>query len=542
MRKRTVVLFIVILLMFSGLIVQVYDLTGGALFQAAEQQATLTVTVANSRGTIYDSKQRPLNNQQTEYRACVAGFPEATAALRSVLDEEQLEKLEKQLQTGKPAVVTINDLISPVEGISLFSVPVRNSGYTTAPHVVGYLDGDGLHGATGAELAFDDYLNETGGKATVTYTVDALGRPLQGVEPTISNTLGSSKAGVVLTIDQDIQLIAEKAAKKYMTRGAVVVMEPGTGRIVAMVSMPDFQPDTVAECLEDPDSPLLNRALCNYNCGSVFKIVSTATALEAGYSLAYSYTCTGSISVGDVTFHCHNRLGHGALSLTGAFAQSCNPFFVNLMRHVGGDKLYRMSTIMGFDRPILLCEGIKTARAVLPTEAELQSPAAVGNLSFGQGSLLATPVHIAQMVAAVVNDGEIVRPTLLKGYVDQDGTLKESAPAPGQSAFSAETAATLRDLMINAVVNGTGAGGKPFRYGAGGKTGTAETGWESDGKAVVQSWYAGFFSDEDPKYVIAVLAEDANNTGGKSAPVFKQICEELALHEKYAEGKIENEN
>ena len=80
-----------------------------------------------------------------------------------------------------------------------------------------------------------------------------------------------------------------------------------------------------------------------------------------------SYTCTGSISVGDVTFHCHNRLGHGALSLTGAFAQSCNPFFVNLMRHVGGDKLYRMSTIMGFDRPILLCEGIKTARAVLPT-------------------------------------------------------------------------------------------------------------------------------------------------------------------------------
>ena len=96
MRKRTVVLFIVILLMFSGLIVQVYDLTGGALFQAAEQQATLTVTVANSRGTIYDSKQRPLNNQQTEYRACVAGFPEATAALRSVLDEEQLEKLEKQ--------------------------------------------------------------------------------------------------------------------------------------------------------------------------------------------------------------------------------------------------------------------------------------------------------------------------------------------------------------------------------------------------------------------------------------------------------------
>ena len=166
----------------------------------------------------------------------------------------------------------------------------------------------------------------------------------------------------------------------------------------------------------------------------------------------------------------------------------------------------------------------------------------MGNLSFGQGSLLATPVHIAQMVAAVFNDGEIVRPTLLKGNVDQDGTLKESAPAPGQSAFSAETAATLRDLMINAVVNGTGAGGKPFRYGAGGKTGTAETGWESDGKAVVQSWYAGFFSDEDPKYVIAVLAEDANNTGGKSAPVFKQICEELALHEKYAEGKIENEN
>ena len=200
-----------------------------------------------------------------------------------------------------------------------------------------------------------------------------------------------------------------------------------------------------------------------------------------------------------------------------------------------------MAVALGFDRPIILAEGWKTARAVLPSETELLSPAAVANLAFGQGALMASPVHIAQLVAAVVNDGEIIRPTLLKGTVDAQGNLTEEAIAPAQSAFSASTARTLREMMRVVVDEGTGRSARPFELGGGGKTGTAETGWEQDGKAVVQSWFGGFYPSEDPEYVVVVLAEDAENTGGQSSPVFKQICEELTMLEKQREAEREAE-
>ncbi len=120
-----------------------------------------------------------------------------------------------------------------------------------------------------------------------------------------------------------------------MEKGAVVVMEPSTGQILSMVSLPDYQPNTVAESLSDENSPLINRALCNYNCGSVFKIVSAAAALEAGVDTDFSYTCMGSYTIEDLPFHCHNRLGHGSLDMLQAFGKSCNPYFVNLMTQTG---------------------------------------------------------------------------------------------------------------------------------------------------------------------------------------------------------------
>ena len=339
LKKRALVLFTLLLFVFSGIIVQVYRLSDTYLSQAAEKQSTVTVTVANGRGTIYDAHLRPLVNASSEYRLSVAPSAEAIAALTPQIDREQLESLSERLQSGRPAVVTLRELKASVPDSTLFSVPVRYTEPLTAPHLLGYLDGDGLHGVTGIEQAFDEYLNQCGGKATVTYTVDAMGRPLGGIEPIIENTLDETKAGVVLTIDATIQRMAQTAAQKYMTKGAVVVMEPDTGRIAAMVSLPDFQPSNVADCLEDADSPLLNRALCNYNLGSVFKIVSAAAALEQGISTATTFTCNGALQVGDTTFHCHDRLGHGALDMTGAFAKSCNPYFIQLMQQAGGTSL-----------------------------------------------------------------------------------------------------------------------------------------------------------------------------------------------------------
>ena len=425
MKKRALVLFTLLLFILSGVVPQVYRLSDAYLSQAADQQGSVTVKVANSRGTIYDARLRPLTNAGEEYRLSVTPSPEAIAALSGMLDEEQLAAVSERLQSGKPAVVTLPEIPANLEGSLLFKVPVRYGGRLLAPHLLGYMDGDGLHGLTGVELAFDEYLNSCGGQASVTYSVDAMGKPLQGIAPQVVNTLADAKAGVVLTIDQDIQKIAEEAAKRYMTKGAVVVMEPATGRIAAMVSLPDFQPGTVADSLDAADSPLLNRALCNYNLGSVFKITSAAAALEKGIPISTAFPCNGSVTIGNVTFHCHNRLGHGTLNMQDGFAQSCNPYFIQLMQQAGGSALLGMASNLGFDRSLILADGLKTARATLPTAEELLSPAAVGNLAFGQGSLLGTPVHVAQMVAAVVNGGKIIRPTILKGYCDKEGRLSE---------------------------------------------------------------------------------------------------------------------
>lgn len=540
MKKRAVILFTAILFTLGSIALQIYRLSDQYLAQAADQQGSVTLTVANSRGTIYDTNGIPLVNTSSEYRLSVTPTPETIAALSSELSEEDFRTLSEQLQSGKPTVVRVEQPTGSIDGSALFRVPVRyeEGSRLLAPHLLGYLDSDGLHGVTGVEEAFDDYLNSCGGKATVTYSVDAMGRPLQGMAPVVENTLDQCRAGVVLSIDADIQQIAEQAARKYIQRGAVVVMEPDTGRILAMVSLPDFQPDTVADSLTRADSPLLNRAMCNYNLGSVFKIVSTAAALEAGIPTNTCFSCTGMFSVGEVNFHCHNRLGHGTLNMTQGFAESCNPYFIQLMQRAGGSALYRMAASLGFDRAILLAERVKTARAILPSEVELQSPAAVANLSFGQGSLMGTPIHIAQMVAAVVNDGEVIRPTILKGYCDAQGVVTEEEPAAPQSAFSAVTAQTLRQMMITTVEEGTGKSAKPTvsAGGAGGKTGTAETGWASGEKEVVQSWFGGFYPSESPRYVISVIAEDSNNTGSKSSPVFKEICEDLYRLEKFRAG------
>mgnify|MGYP002410945526 CR=1 FL=1 len=540
MHKRTIISFVIVLAIMGGLMLRIYDLSGRPLRQAAERQAGLTVVVANTRGTIYDSQLRPFVNGETEYRVSVTQNPKAIAALAGCVDGAVLEELTSRLQQGKPVVSVVDPLPSPAEGLTIYKTPMRYSGRLLAPHVVGYLDGDGLKGATGAELVFDNRLSQATGKLTVTYTVDAVGKPLEGIAPVISNTLNKAKAGVILTIDMDIQNIAETVAKRYMTKGAVVVMEPKTGRIVAMVSLPDFQPDTLGEALENPDSPLINRALSNYNCGSVFKIVTTCAALEANIPVKTEFNCAGYAQIGDIKFHCHNRLGHGTLNMSDAFAQSCNPYFIQLALLAGGPSLSNMSVALGFDRPVFLAEGWKTARAVLPSDTQLISPAAVGNLAFGQGSLMASPVHIAQLVAAVVNDGDIIRPTLQKGTIDADGVVTKLPPAPTQTVFSKTTAAILRQLMIYAVENGTGLSTRPFDDGAGGKTGTAETGIKVKDKTILQGWFAGFYPAKNPEYVITVLAEDTDGTGGKASPVFKYIGEELAMLKKSREMKKQN--
>ncbi len=515
-------------ILFSALLGRVYYLVKTQPAQTATSQNSWKVTVATTRGTIYDCHRRPMVNEETEYRAAVAPNEQALAAIQKATSPADFAALRNALQNRAPASVRLQKPVGIMPGLELFLVPRRIGSRLLAPHLIGYLDHSGQHGVTGIEGACDELLNRYAGEASAAFAVNGSGRYLQGTATERVDTTGRSVGGAVLTIDREIQAVIEDVAAEYIPKGAVVVLEPSTGAIRGMASFPTFQPDTVAQSIEAENGALLNRALAVYDCGSVFKIVTMAAALEQGIPSERSYTCTGNVSVGGTVFHCHNRLGHGSQNLTDAFAQSCNVCFIRLAQDTGADALYAMANNFGFDQAITLVGDLGAAKAVIPTLSTLRSaPAAVANLSFGQGYLTASPLHIARMVATVVNDGVQPSVHLIAGYVDESNHFTEEQQGGGQRILSSATAATLRHMMVAVVRTGTGKMAAPTECTAAGKTGTAETGQKSGDKPVVQSWFAGYFPAENPRYVVTVLAEDAQNTGGKAAQCFCEISNEL---------------
>ncbi len=531
MKKRLWVFYGVLFAAFCGLVFRIYTLSSGYLMSAADQQSSVSVTVANVRGTIYDRNGTPLVNTENEYRAAVTSDEKALTALSQVLNSKEFRSLQTALQSGRPAVITLEKLAA-AQGITLFQVPKRYSERLLAPHLIGYMDADETEGLTGIEAELNDTLCAYSGSAKVTYTVDAHGKALNGVSPSISDTISNSKGGIQLTLDADIQQMCEDIAAKYIQKGAVVVMDPYSGEILAGVSLPTFQPSTTADVLQDENAPLLNRLLCSYNCGSVFKIVSAAAALESGKTTEQVYTCLGSVNVVDTVFRCHHRLGHGSMDMPMAFATSCNCYFIELMQEVGDAPLWQLANRLGFNSPIKLIKEMQTKTATLPQAEMLVAPAALANLSFGQGELTATPLHIAQLISTVVNDGKMVTSQLVKGYVDQNGeVISVNTPLTSQQVFSSSTASTIRKMMQGVMQEGgTGYAGSPIYDTAAAKTGTAETGWErseTEEYEIVQSWFAGFYPAENPRYTIVVLGENAYNTDAQTAPVFKEIAEFL---------------
>lgn len=528
MQKRGVALLAAVLFALSGIMVKLMQLTREPLSEASGTRSTVTVTVAQARGTIYDRNLEPLTNTGTEYATSVIATPEAMAALSDTLSPSEWEEVSASLQSGKPVTLMSDTPFPLVNGIRQFTVAQRYTNDALAAHVIGYLSDDGITGACGIEQAFDEELQAASGSITVCYQTDGRGSVLIGGDTQVSNTLYRADAGIALTLDSRVQRMVETVAGAELSKGAVVILDPDTGDVLALASFPGFRQNDLASYLERDDSPLFNRALASYNCGSVFKTVSTLAALESGIPLTQSFTCTGALTVGGNRIKCHHVLGHGLLDMCGGFARSCNPYYIQLMQLSGGAPLYRMACLLGFDSPILLSKGYATVRATIPDEQTISQESVLANVSFGQGDLLASPVHIAQMTACVVNGGFFYRPNLYRGTVDIDGNLTPSDSDPPVQVCSSASANIVKDMMIAVVENGTGTAAQPKVGGAGGKTGTAQTGWVGDdGETMVQNWFTGFYPAEDPQYVITVLAEDSGRTGESTTSVFAKLCDLL---------------
>ena len=274
---------------------------------------------------------------------------------------------------------------------------------------------------------------------------------------------------------------------------------------------------------------MINRAFSAYNVGSTFKVVTAATALTEGISPARSYNCEGYIEVLTQVFKCHNLAGHGILDLGKALEESCNPYFIDLGLELDKERFVNMASDMSFGKPTLFAEGISSSSGTLPTVEELYNPAAVGNFAFGQGTLMATPVQIAQMMSCIVNGGGTPTASLIEGLT-QDGKLlnqryEVSSPI---RAMEENIANRIQEYLVACVMETPNQNAKPDYVTAGGKTGTAQTGQiKENGDELLQGWFAGFFPAAKPQYVAVVLSEDAKSGNQNASPAFRYIADSL---------------
>jgi len=526
--KRIVSLFGVIVFAAAFLIFRILEVSVRSDYvETANAQSRYTVTLAATRGTIYDRSMRPLAGEKNEYRAVITPSEETVEYVTRTFEQEQLFPIGEKLTGSAPFMISVDDASAAGTGVDVFGVPTRY-GRRIADHVIGYVNYDGK-GVSGAERAFDDYLSQHSGTLKATYTVDARGRSLSGIEPEVVDSTSASKAGAVLTIDADVQMIAQTAAEKYIEKGAILVLDAHTAQIIACVSVPSFDPENIAESLGDSDAPLINRGFSRYDVGSVFKLVVAGAALESGVPSSFSYNCTGYVQIGNNVFNCSNRSGHGEICMEEAVAYSCNTYFIELAKQTGGEAILDFARDLGMGSAVEICDGWMTDKGILPDIKELQNPAALANLSFGQGNLMMTPLHVASLICSIANEGEMTEPSIFMGYSDMHGTLSEIPPKESRRVMSRETAWQLREYMRACVVYGTGKNTETERVGCAAKTGSAQTGIKSDGHEIIQAWYTGFFPYEEPKYVCVVLVEDGESGAVSAGPVFAFIADSLSL-------------
>lgn len=325
---------------------------------------------------------------------------------------------------------------------------------------------------------------------------------------------------LTLTIDNDLQQYAYDQLNGR--EGAVVALEPATGKVLAMVSYPDFDPS--AESLEKnwnaiverEDSPLLARATQGlYPPGSTYKIATAAAAYETG-RITETFQDNGKFERDGLSVDNYGQAAYGEIDLKRAFEVSSNYAFCTLGYEMGPEKVleeaerFGVGKEFGFDIPVEKSE-------IQYKKMTAQDAALV---SIGQGQLLMTPLHVAMMGAAVANGGKMMQPYLVDTISTASGlTLSETKPAVLYDVMDAGCAEYLDTLMQGVVANGTGKSCQISGITVAGKTGTAENETDQD-----HAWFVGYAPAENPQIAVAVLLEYDGGAGGTNAgPIARNV-------------------
>lgn len=530
--KKRVICFL------TSLIVTFLSLTGRLLYistspvAVSEQDCLRVREISSVRGMIYDRNMTPLVNYGFKEKLLIMPTEEAMGIMkRNGYDEETIKAMSEGYFIIRDK--KSSDSIDSSDSIKILKTYERYPD-SSLVHIIGYTDDTG-NGVCGIEKYYNNSIISQGGKLEAIYSADAEGRILTGENVEIRNTGYYDSDGIVLTIDKEIQSICENAMKNNnIQKGAVVVMDVKTSEISACVSVPDYDRNDLSQALASPDSPFINRAFTASPLGSVFKVVTSAAAIENNISLPL-FNCTGNITKSGNTFNCSDLSGHGTIDFNTALSDSCNPYFIDLGTHIGAEKLLQTADALGFGKSTDFGNGYMTDKGNLPTKDTLNSDAAVGNFAFGQGELTATPVQIANLFACIGNGGIMNEPSLIHGYADKNGGFSPSGKEKGQRVMSESTCDILKDALIKTSTDGTGKYAFSSLYTCCSKTATAQSGqYDKDGNEILYCWFVGFFPAENPQYVICVMKENGISGGTDCAPVFKEIAEGIiALNQEF---------
>ena len=467
----------------------------------------------------------------------------------------------QDLDFGQMAVFSEKNLGLP--GVNVTVKPVRWYVYgSLAAHLLGYVgmpnDLDKLpdlqnfnfyepdtEGKAQIELFFNEYLKGQPGARILQRNVKGV------IEGEVSRREPVQGNNVFLTIDARIQYFAEQALRA-VGRGAAVVVNPQNGDILAMASVPSYDPNVFIpsiasadwkELIHDETNPMLNRAISAYAPGSTYKIPVSLAGLRAGVGNR-TFTCSGGVTYGDKYMKCwttdKHLPPHGTQGLSDAIKHSCNAFFYQYGNAAGIDQIDAVGNMLGLGQK----SGVPLsgeAPGVLPGPEWLSSinPQAhwsaglTATTAIGQGDVLASPLQMAMIASAVANGGTVFYPRLVDRIVAQDGTVVAQDPARVRTNLIADAGLTpeqiekVRRGMWKVVNEEGGTAGRARIKGieVAGKTGTAQF-WRS-GVKDNHTWFVSFAPYEAPRYAVVTFVQGAKSGGGVPAPVAARILEDI---------------
>lgn len=536
----------------------------------ASQQQTRDSVITAKRGTIYDRNMKVLAQSASAERVTInpqeiekyKNQEKVVEVLVKYLGADDADVRKKIARIDRQSVVIAKQVEKSVadnlrkenvRGIYFEEDTKRYYPYgSLAAQVIGFTGADN-QGLEGLENVLDDELSGVDGRIVAAKDVANNEMPFK-YENYIPAQDGK---GVVLTIDEVVQRYTEKHLQQAYEEnllgngGAAIVMDPNTGEILAMAVVPTYdlnEPRVITDQLlleqldaleteteEEYDKAYSaaitkmwrNKAVVDsYEPGSTFKTLVAASALENGVAkVSDSFVCTGVRHVANRDIHCWKREGHGEQSFAQGVMNSCNPMFMEIGARLGAKEFEKYFKAFGLTEKT----GFTIPGESSGTFHDSLSSVDLATSSFGQ-TFTVTPLQMVSAVSAVVNGGNLIKPTIIKAYTDKNGnTVENFEPEIVRNVISEQTSARMREILEQVVSEGTGKGAYVNGFRIGGKTGTSEKLPRGSNKYIAS--FVGFAPADKPQLVCLLMLDEPNAgaTGGGAiaAPAVGRIFEDV---------------